>query len=71
MSPNVKAAMCEWVPDPDLPVWALEKAAEITEQTVPQVNPHDGRNMLYQMPAGLKVRLTLEIARALVETENG
>ena len=46
--------------------WALEAAAEITEQTVPQVSTVDSSNMLYMMPAGLKVRLTSEIARALM-----
>ena len=49
----------------DLPLWALRRAAEITEQTVPQAGSTDARD-LYEMTADLKTRLTTEIAGALV-----
>jgi hypothetical protein len=70
MSPNVKAAMREWdfeAASKDIPEWALVRAAEITEQSVPPTNSLIGDNMLYALPAGLKTRLTLEIAGALVD----
>ena len=70
MSPNVKAAMREWnmrAAMEGLEVWALERAGEITSATVPQASPGDTRNMLYELPAGLKSRLTFEVAWALQE----
>lgn len=75
MSANVKAAMRAWGEDQGsafgaafdgIPRWAFEQAATITEAIVPQVAAHDTRNMLYQLPAGVKTRLTAEIAHALV-----
>jgi hypothetical protein len=50
-----------------VPKWAFVRAGEITGQIVPQVHPEDTRNMLYEMPAGLSLRLTLDIAHALVK----
>jgi hypothetical protein len=69
MSPNVKASMGEWDLGVlgTLPRWALEAAAEITEATVPQIPGNAPANMLYALPAGLKCRLTAEIAQALVD----
>ena len=74
MSPNVLASMGDWDADAamkDVPVWALHRAAEITEASVPQTGSLVTDNMLYALPAGLKVRLTLEIAAALVEAKAG
>lgn len=73
MSPNTRAAMRDWDASAmnGLPMWALERASDITQATVPQVNPHDTRNMLYALPAGLNVRLTVEIAQALVDAAKG
>jgi len=69
MSPNVKAAMREWDANAalDLPHWALERASEISHALVPKLPGNEGSNMLYALPAGLKVRLVAEIAQALVE----
>jgi hypothetical protein len=68
MSPNVKTAMAKWKPPQKAPsVRALNRACEITQATVEQVSPMDSSNMLYEMPSGLKYRLTLEIAEALDE----
>jgi hypothetical protein len=67
MSANVIASMKEWEPDYDVSDWALSRAVEIMYQTVPSVDP-DSSNMLYCLPAGLKMRLLLDIARALADT---
>jgi len=74
MSPNVLASMRDWdavAAMKDVPEWALFRAAEITEASVPQTGSPDTSNMLYALPAGLKTRLTLEIAAALTEERGG
>lgn len=69
MSPNVKASMRDWDASimKRLPFWAIEKAAEITGEIVPQSGSADTGNVLYCLPSGLSLRLTTEIAQALVE----
>ena len=67
MTPNVKADMSKWEPDFNVPEWALSRAADITQAIVPQSGSANTGNMLYAMPAGLKTRLTLDIAHALAE----
>lgn len=49
-----------------LPEWALTRACEITEQPG-RTLPSGGVEPLYMMRAPLKVRLTVEIAEALLE----
>jgi len=49
-----------------LPEWALKRAATITEQPG-RAMPSGGVEPLYMMRAPLKVRLTVEIAEALME----
>ena len=68
MSPNVKADMRNWDAQEAMavPRWALERASEITHAVVPQSGSVDTSNYLYQLPAGLHMRLTTDIARALV-----
>ena len=60
LSPNVKAHLRQWDMRKE-----MELAMELTGQTVPQVSVDDSSNMLYQMPAGLKMHLTIDIAKAI------